>query len=79
MEQENRNEDKIINISFFPKSFDWFIVQSKKFQLAQRRDIDLEEPGNVTQASCMTWGSNETCPRCLRNEPALLSSDMVNA
>lgn len=50
-----------------PKSFDWFIVHSKKFQLAQRRHIDLEEPGNVTQASCMIRGSDETRPRCLRN------------
>ena len=38
MEQENGNEDKIINISFFPKSFDWFTVQSK-FKLAQQRGI----------------------------------------
>ena len=67
MEQENRNEGKIINISFFAKSFDWFIVQRKKFQLAQQRDIDLGEPGNVTQASCMIRGSDETRPRCLRN------------
>ena len=40
MEKENGNEDKIINMSFFLKYFDWFTVQSKKFQLAQQRDID---------------------------------------
>ena len=38
MEQENGNEDKIINMSFFPKFFDWFTVQSK-FQLAQKPGI----------------------------------------
>ena len=29
MEQENGDEDKIINMPFFPKSFDWFTMQSK--------------------------------------------------
>ena len=53
MKQENRNEDKIINMSFFPKYFDWFTVQSKKFQFAQKRDIDLVDLENVTQASCV--------------------------
>ena len=43
MKQENGNEDKIINVSSVPKYCDWFIAQSKKFQLAhdQQRDIDL--------------------------------------
>ena len=40
MEKENGNEDKIINMSFFLKYFDWFTVQSKKLQLAQQCDID---------------------------------------
>ena len=49
MGQGNVNEDRIINMSFIPKYFDWFIMQSKKLQLAQQCDVDIVDVGNVTQ------------------------------
>ena len=52
MEQENGNENKIINMSFFSK----YLI-GKKFQLAQQCDIDLVDLGNVTQASRVIRGS----------------------
>ena len=75
MGQENGNEDKIISMSFFPKYFDWFTVQSKKFQLAQQCDIDLVDLGNVTQASHVIQGSDETCAQCLSSSPVTWQMD----
>lgn len=47
MGQGNGKEDWIISMSFIPKYFDWFTVQSKKLQLAQQCDVDIVDVGNV--------------------------------
>ena len=61
MVQENGNEDKIINISFFPKYFDWFTVQSKSFNLLSKViSIDLVDLENVTQAARVIRGPDNT-------------------
>ena len=58
MEQENENEDKIINMSFLQKYFDWLTVQSKKKKLPSNVTMILiVDLGNVTQASRMIQGS----------------------
>ena len=43
MEQENVKEDKIVNMSFFPRYFDWFTMHNKKFQLIQQRVAPCKE------------------------------------
>ena len=65
-----------MNMSFFPKYFGWFTVQNK-CQRVQQRDTDLVDLGNITQASRVIRGSDDARAQCLRNETALLPSDMV--
>ena len=66
-------------MDYVSKYFDWFTVQRKKFQVAQQRDIDLVDLGNVTQASRVIRGSDEARVTELKNESACAKFERFGA